>query len=146
MDNTEDEHIPLPIETVYNSIVDSVKVKGEYGITKYYTDNNEHFNRIYFKYPAEWRTSNLGEKIIGVRHMSVKWRTGWIEFIIYVKKYDSDAYDRLMERFKRANKDVCDPLSNDEIHDIVLDNMKLQYVRVYEIPVHIIRPLAWSFA
>ena len=52
-ENTEDEHIPLLVETVYNSIVDSVRVKDDYGTTKYYTDNDEHFNRIYFKYQPE---------------------------------------------------------------------------------------------
>ena len=136
-DNPEDEHIPLPIETVYNSIVDSVRVKGEYGITKYYTDSDEHFNRIYFKYPAEWRTSNLGEKIIGVRHMSVKWREGWLNFIIYVRKCDSDAYDKLFDRFERANKEVCKTLSEDEKDEIVMDNLPNEYVRVYQIPISI---------
>ena len=136
-DNTDDEHIPLPIETVYNSIVDSLRVKDDYGTTKYYTDNPEHFNRIYFKYPAEWRTSNLGEKIIGVRHMSVKWRTGWIDFIIYVRKYDSDTYDKLRNVITRVNKEICETLSEDEIHELVLDNLPNEYVRVYQIPIHI---------
>ena len=105
-DNTEDEHIPLPIETVYNSVVDSLRVEGDHGTTKYYTDNDEHFNRIYFKYPAEWRTSNLGEKIIGVRHMSVKWRTGWIKFDLFVRKFDNDAYDKLRDVITRVNKEI----------------------------------------
>ena len=107
-DNTEDEHIPLPIETVYNSIVDSLRVEGDHGTTKYYTDNDEHFNRIYFKYPAEWKTSNLGEKIIGVRHMSVKWRTGWIKFTIYVRKYDTDVYDKVRNVITHVNKEICE--------------------------------------
>ena len=84
-DNTEDEHIPLPIETVYNSIVDSLRVKTDYGTTKYNTDSNEHFNRIYFKYPPEWRTSNLGEKIINFRHMSVICAGGLLFLVCTVK-------------------------------------------------------------
>ena len=136
-DNTEDEHIPLPIETVYNSIVDSVRVKGDYGTTKYYTDSNEHFNRIYFKYPAEWRTSNLGEKIIGVRHMSVKWRTGWIKFDLFVRKFDNEMYDKLRDVITRVNKEICETLSEDEIHEIVMDNLPDEYVRVYQIPISI---------
>ncbi|KAK8893763.1 hypothetical protein M9Y10_022192, partial [Tritrichomonas musculus] len=136
-DNTEDEHIPLPIETVYNSVVDSLRVETDYGTTKYYTDNDEHFNRICFKYPSEWRTSNLGEKIIGVRNMSVKWRTGWIKFNIYVRKYDSDVYDDKKTLFTHANEELCKTLSETTIHELIIDNISEDSIRVYEIPVRI---------
>lgn len=77
----DDTSVPLPVETVYNSGVDALREPHKY---KYYTYPEEllffkstapikhegHPNRIYFK-PPEWKTSNVGEKIIGVREMLI---------------------------------------------------------------------------
>lgn len=117
---TEDEYIPLGAKTVYNSIVDSVRAKNDYGTTKYYTDSDEHLNRIYFKYPPEWRTFNLDEEI-SIRYITVKWRTDWIKFNIYFKKYDSNVL------LKEPNEEIYNKLSLDSIHEIVTDNMLSEY-------------------
>ena len=69
--------------------------------------------------------------------MSVKWRTGWIKFIIYVRKFDNDMYDTLRSVITHVNEEICETLSEDEIHEIVMDNLSSNHVRIYEIPVNI---------
>lgn len=61
-DAQTEEHIPLPIEMVHNSFTDAITTGDEE--KAYYRNGNEHFNRLYFKYPPEWKISNIGEKII----------------------------------------------------------------------------------
>ena len=60
-DGQGEEQVPLPIEMVYNSTVDALESKDEDGYSIYFQNGNQHFNRIYFKYPPEWKTSNDGE-------------------------------------------------------------------------------------
>ena len=60
---------------VYNSTVDALESKDEDGYSIYFQNGNQHFNRIYFKYPLEWKTSNVGEKIIGIRRMNIHRKT-----------------------------------------------------------------------
>ncbi|KAK8842361.1 hypothetical protein M9Y10_025940 [Tritrichomonas musculus] len=74
----QDEHIPLPIEMVYNSTVDALVSKDENGDDIYFQNGIQHFNRIYFDYPPEWKTSNVGEKIIGIRRMNIHRKTDTI--------------------------------------------------------------------
>ena len=50
-DAKPDESIPLPIETVYNSVTDAITTKDEDGHKDYFRNGIEHFNRIYFNYP-----------------------------------------------------------------------------------------------
>ncbi|KAK8872231.1 hypothetical protein M9Y10_007997 [Tritrichomonas musculus] len=97
-DNTDDEHIPLPIETVYNSNVDALRTTKKYeNGTKIDHRGNEHFNRLYFKYPPEWKTSNVGEKINGVRKMSIHWRDGMLNLMLYIDQMMS----KLSKKLKR---------------------------------------------
>ena len=131
-----DESIPLPIETVYNSVVDSLKVRGKYGV-KYMTNGDNHFNRLYFKYPPEWHTSDLGEKIIGIRNMSIKWRDGELDFVLYIRKYDLAAFLDVNTSFQEHNFEIYNKLTREEINQIVIDNLDSNQVKVYPIPIHI---------
>ena len=87
-----DETIPLPIETVYNSMTDSLKslTSKLIRIKEYYHGHSDYFNRLYFKYPPEWKTSNIGEKIIGVRNMTIKLRDGELLFRLFARMYDKN--------------------------------------------------------
>lgn len=76
----------------------------------------------------EWRTSNIGEKIIGVRNISVKWRTDLLNFNIYVREYDF-----VNDSKQKLNK----TLSADEMHEIIINAMPFAYIKAYEIPIHI---------
>ena len=75
-----DESIPLPLETTFNSSIDGV-------IDDVYT------NRLRFKYPPEWITSNVNEKIIGIRNIHLKRKRKTLNFILYVRKYKKDVFD-----------------------------------------------------
>ena len=81
-DALSDESIPLPIETVYNSDIDSIRVQRKFlkQATKFFHNGDDHFNRIYFHCPSEWKTSNVGEKIIGVRNMMIHWKDDSLRF------------------------------------------------------------------
>ena len=93
-DAIPDESIPLPIETVYNSVTDAITIKDEDGDKDYFRNGIEHFNRIYFNYPPEWRTSDVGEKIIGVRNMRISIRQCMqLEFVLYIRKYKEDKFN-----------------------------------------------------
>lgn len=86
-DVPQEEQVPLPIEMVYNSTVDAVSNTDEKGDETYFQNGIQHFNRIYFKYPPEWKTSNIGEKIIGIRRMNMHRKTDTIRFNLYIRKY-----------------------------------------------------------
>ena len=133
-----DETIPLPIETVYNSTTDSLKIKNDDN-SDYYHGHVDNFNRLYFKYPPEWKTSNIGDKIIGVRNMSIKLRNGELNFRLYVRMYYNSEYERKENILKTAmeRSDAFDDCDCDELHQIIIDNMDLLYLRVIEIPVNI---------
>lgn len=135
-DARDDQQIPLPIETVYNSVVDSLKVSGKY-YPKYYTNGDEHFNRIYFNYPPEWKTSNTGEKIIGIRNMSIKWRDGELNFILYIRQYNEIHYMIFDNDFKDKNPLLYNQYTEEELHEIIIDNLPKTFVAVYQIPITI---------
>lgn len=79
-DVQQDEQVHLPLETTFNSSIDGVV-------------DDIHSNRIHFKYPPEWNTSNVNEKIIGIRNIHLKRKHKTLKFILYVRKYDKDKFD-----------------------------------------------------
>ena len=95
-DTQANEQIPLPIETVYNSISDAVTTKIDNDREVYFQDSNKDFNQIYFKYPHEWRTSDVGEKIIGIRNMKINVRKNIrLDFVLYIRKYDIAKFNKI---------------------------------------------------
>ncbi|KAK8875784.1 hypothetical protein M9Y10_005959 [Tritrichomonas musculus] len=86
-DAIPDEQIPLPFETVYNSEADAVKSEDFLGRALIWSKNRVHANRLEFTYPPEWKTSNVGEKIIGIRNMTIHRKEGTLQFILYIRKY-----------------------------------------------------------
>ena len=131
-DAQADEQIPLPIEMVYNSFTDTITdVDSETGYKSYFKDNPKHFNRIYFKYPPEWKTSNVGEKIIGIRNMKISIRKRMqIEFTLYIRKYKQDKFNELASAIFPDNE--IDDLDDDQIQDIV-NRMSRRDIQVYRI-------------
>lgn len=75
-----DDQVHLPLETTYNSSIDGV-------VDEVYS------NRINFKYPPEWNTSNVNEKIIGIRNINIKRKHKTLNFILYVRKYKKETFD-----------------------------------------------------
>ena len=120
------ESIPLPIETVYCSEVDAIlRDRKTVGGTKFDRFGVENFNRLYFKYPPEWKTSNIGEKIIGVRNMTIHWKDANFQFILYVRKYK-----QIIPRSKddAINQAAINDIDNDTLND---------NVNIFAIPINI---------
>ena len=90
--STSNEQIPLPIEMVYNSFTDAItNIDPVTEEKSYYRNGDKHFNRIYFKYPPEWLTLNVGEKIIRIRNMKFNVRKRMqLDFVLYIRKYKQD--------------------------------------------------------
>ena len=121
------EQIPLPIEMVYNSFIDAVTNNDE----NYFQNGEKHFNRIYFKYPPEWKTSNVGEKIIGIRNMKFNVRKCCqLEFILYIRKYKQDKFAELAKGL--YPDDEPDDLDDDQIQAVV-NRMNQEDIHVYRI-------------
>ena len=115
----DDEQIPLPIEMVYNSLTEAINntdtITGE---KSYYQNGPKHFNRIYFKYPPEWKTSNIGEKIIGVRNMKISIRKRMqLNFVLYIRKYRQDKFNELAKGLYPDDEPY--DLDDDKIQNVV---------------------------
>ena len=78
---TNDEQIPIAIELAY-FLEDS-------------TQDSSKLNRYYFKFPADWITSNRGESIIGVRNIFMVPRRRKLEFNLGIRKYYREDYNRI---------------------------------------------------
>ena len=128
-DAKPDESIPLPIETVYNSVTDAITTKDEDGHKDYFRNGIEHFNRIYFNYPPEWRTSDVGEKIIGVRNMRINIRQCMqLEFVLYIRKYKQDKFNDIAKGLEYEIDDMTD----EQIQDVV-NRMEREDCKVFRI-------------
>ena len=115
----DSEQIPLPIEMVYNSFTDAITdTDPSTGEKSYYQNGPKHFNRIYFKYPPEWKTSNIGEKIIGVRNMKISIRKRMqLNFVLYIRKYRQDKFNELAKGLYPDDEPY--DLDDDKIQNVV---------------------------
>lgn len=83
------QRTPLPIETAFT--MDDIA----YNITKDENGNfiqqpiidKDKFNRYYFNYPAEWKTSDTGEPIVGLRSIWIHKKKRKLEFQLCIRKY-----------------------------------------------------------
>lgn len=130
--STSNEQIPLPIEMVYNSYRDALTVvDSESGDENYFQNGPNHFNRIYFKYPPEWQTSDIGEKIIGIRNMKFNVRKCCrLEFVLYIRKYRRDKFAELAKGL--YPDDEPDDLDDDQIQAVV-NRMNPEDIHVYKV-------------
>ena len=79
-DMQQNESIALPLETTFNSSIDGT-VDGVYP------------NRVHFTYPPEWNTSNVNEKIIGIRNIRMRRKCRTLRFMLYIRKYKKEPFD-----------------------------------------------------
>lgn len=89
---TNDEQIPIPIELAY-FLEDS-------------TQDSSKLNRYYFKFPADWITSNRGESIIGVRNIFMVPRRRKLEFNLGIRKYYREDYNRISKAHPEYGLDL----------------------------------------
>lgn len=124
--NVSVKSIPLPIETVYCSEVDTIlrnrkTVEGN----KFNCFGVENFNRIYCKSPPEWKMSRIGAKTIGVCNMTIHWKDDDFQFIWYVRKYK--------HIIQRSKDYVANQVAINDIYNYTLNyNMK-----IFSIPINI---------
>ena len=113
---------PIPIETAY-FLNDAAKMqytdkddKGKDVIKFKLIRDRNNFNRYYFNYPPEWKTSNVGESIIGVRSMWTMNKPREFYFNIFLRKYKKKDFHDAMKKMDPKNE----LLSEKEMHKIVL--------------------------
>lgn len=122
----EDESVPLHIEIVYCFEVDAVLCgQKTVGGTKFNRFRVEHFNRLYFMYPPEWKTPNIGEKIIGVRNMTIHWKDANLQFVLYVRKYK-----HIIPRYK-------DDITNQDSINALYDHTLNDNTNIFAIPINL---------
>ena len=97
-----DDPIALPLETTFNSSIDG-------------TVDEVYPNRIHFMYPPEWNTSNVSEKIIGIRNIRMRRKCRTLHFMLYIRKYKKDPFD---EKYNDGTVEYLIQLMDD-----LLDNL-----------------------
>ena len=133
-DYQNNESVALPLETTFNSSIDGV-------IDVIYS------NRVLFKYPPEWITSNVNEKIIGIRNIHIKRKCKTIKFLLYVRKYkkaefDKNYQDSTVEYLIQLMDNLLDDLpdvfweylnrsENKDLKQLVNDESRQKYSRYY---------------
>lgn len=116
------QQTPLPIETAY-FLNDAVKVNAEGG--KKLMRDPYKFNRFYFNYPPEWKTSNTGEMIVGVRSMWTSNKRRTFPFMIFLRKYRKDKF---YETAKKVYPDEYGNLTLSEFVYTYIDDEKIQTI------------------
>ena len=116
------QQTPLPIETAY-FLNDAVKVNTEGG-KKLMRDPNK-FNRFYFNYPPEWKTSNTGEMIVGVRSMWTSNKRRIFPFMIFLRKYRKEKF---YETAKKVYPDEYGEMNFAQFNHTYIDDDKIQTI------------------
>ena len=143
---------PIPIETAYfldDAAKYPVEEKDDTGkvkrIYKLIRDPNK-FNRYYFNYPPEWKTSNMGENIVGVRSLWTMNKPREFYFSLFLrkykkvkfyealKKYDSDKYKNITDKDKLYNISIS---MSDAVIQKVINLMNEKDVIVFPFNFHI---------
>lgn len=123
----------LPIETVYflEDVANKVcTVNGVQTLQPIY--DPAHWNRYYFNYPPEWKTTNNTDPIIGVRSIWVMNNKRKISFILCMRKYSKWHFiTELKELYPNRFHNVQNPVQLAEHHltdeeiDNVVKNMEI---------------------
>lgn len=115
------QQTPIPIETAY-VLEDAVKFKTVNGYEL--MRDGTKFNRYYFEYPPEWKTSNTGEMIIGVRSIWTLNKRRHLRYSIIIRKY-------LKEKFHEKAKELYPDEYNIPFLEFI--NLKISDDRIDEI-------------
>ena len=123
---------PIPTETAY-FLSDAAKYRYEETdeVTKKVVvkeklirDRNK-FNRYYFNYPPEWKTSNVGESIVGVRSLWAMSKTREFYFNIFLRKYKKKSF---YEALRKYNPGKYGKMTDDELYELNLSDKMIQNV------------------
>lgn len=133
------QRTPLPIETAFT--MDDIA----YNITKDENGNfiqqpiidKDKFNRYYFNYPAEWKTSDTGEPIVGLRSIWIHKKKRKLEFQLCIRKYTkADMLKQLQVNVPRyqnitsLEQLINNPPTDDEIEIAVSKIPMVRYLLV----------------
>ena len=125
------QRTPLPIETAFTR---------DDALGDMLVGDESHWNRYYFDYPPEWKTSDTGEPIVGVRSIWLLNNTRHIQFYLYIRKYAKvhflSALRQNVERFRDSSMSNIHlrPPTDEEV-DIAVLHMRDEYISKYTIRV-----------
>lgn len=79
--------------------------------------DTNYFNRYYFNYPPEWKTSDTGEQIIGLRSIWIHKKKRKLEFQLCIRKYRKSSFLKALKatvpRYANVVDNDLDYLMND---------------------------------
>ncbi len=130
------QRTPLPIETAFTQqdiAYNITYAEDEDGVQQQIRVpiQDNHINRYYFDYPPEWKTSDTGEAIVGVRSISLINSYPVISFDLHIRKYTKseflrrlkllypDRYGRIDDIQLLINLPEDEQPNQDEIEDVV---------------------------
>ena len=130
--NIQRERTALPIETVYfqEDVANKVcTVNGVQQLQPIY--DPAHWNRYYFNYPPEWKTTNNADPIIGVRSIWLMNNKRRFKFILCIRKYSKWHFISLVknlypDRYNDNNLQNPRDLDENELTDEEIDNVVKQ--------------------
>ena len=106
---------PIPIETAYFlsdaakfSYNETDETTGKIVVKEKLIRDKTKFNRYYFNYPPEWKTSNVGESIVGVRSLWTMNKPRVFYFNIFLRKYKKKTFYQALRKYTPAYKDKTD--------------------------------------
>ena len=107
--------------------------------------DKDKFNRYYFNYPPEWKTSNVGEMIVGVRSLWTLTKRRFLKYKFVMRKYKKfDLYDTarngLKEKYGNMPYDtfINLKLSDEEIQDIINTMSKSDMDKIFMESINVI--------
>ena len=141
------QQTPIPLETAY-FLNDAAKFKTEKGY-QLMRDKNK-FNRYYFNYPPEWKTSNVGEMIVGVRSLWTMNKPREFYFHLFLRKYKKVKFFEALRKFDEKYKDWYDSelfhlKLSDEVIQQVINTMNEKDIIVVPFTIHVMLKSSDSF-
>lgn len=137
------QRTPLPIETAFtmDDIAYNISKDANGKFVRQPIIDSNKFNRYYFDYPPEWKTSDTGEPIVGLRSIWIHKKKRKLEFQLCMRKYTKSAFLKVLKSKvpKYANaqtiQDIIDnPPTDDEV-DMTVQAMNEGEISTVNIPV-----------
>ena len=118
------QRTPLPIETAFfiDDIATNICKDSSGNYIRRPIIDKDKFNRYYFNYPAEWKTSDAGEPIVGLRSIWIHKKKRKLEFQLCIRKYTKDNLLKQLRNKVERDQNMTDfhqlldqPPTDDEI-------------------------------
>lgn len=147
LDSVHSSIYSLPIETAYtiNDIAYNISIDENGNFIQQPIINQDKFNRYYFDYPAEWKASDTGEQMVGLRSIWIHKKKCKLEFQLCIRTYTKENLLKQLKNkvqrypdFTNISQLLDDPPTDDEIETNV-KGIPNGYLTTYNIPIYIIK-------